>query len=56
MLMHGWVRCSVSDPDPEPDSGGLPDPDPGAYKKAKMLNNHDIILLFRDFYNILSFN
>ena len=58
MLMHGWVRCSVSDPDPEPepDSGGLPDPDPGAYKKAKMLNNHDIILLFSDFYNILSFN
>ena len=37
-----------------------PDPDPGASKKfkkrSKMLNNHDIILLFSDFYSILSFN
>ena len=31
------------------------DPDPGA-KMWKMLNNHNIILLFSDFYNILSFN
>ena len=31
------------------------DPDPGAYKNFKMLNNHNTILLFSDFYNILSF-
>ena len=49
---------SVSDPD----SGFFwirihnPKPDPGAYKRSKRLNNHNIILLFSDFYNILFFN
>ena len=28
----------------------------GPKKRSKMLNNQDIILLFSDFYNILSFN
>ena len=28
----------------------------GLKKRSKMLNNHDIILLFSDVYNILSFN
>ena len=57
------ILSSVSDPD----SGGLLDSDPdtdsesgsgsrGLKKRSKMLNNYDIILLFSDFYNILSFN
>ena len=60
------VKCkaldSVLDPDLDPDL------DSGVFwiriririqglkKRSKMLNNHDIILLFSDFYNILSFN
>ena len=36
-------------------SSNVTDPDPGAKKRSKMLNNHNIILLFIDFYNILSF-
>ena len=35
-------------------SGGLLDPE--VKKRSKMLNNHDIILFFSDYYNILSFN
>ena len=58
---------SVSDPDLDwiqiqGSSGfrGLLDPDlesgSRCLKRTKMLNNHNIILLFSDFYNILSFN
>ena len=43
---------SVSDPD----SGVFWIRIQGLKKRSKMLNNHDIILLFSDFYNILSFN
>ena len=50
------ISGSVSDPD----SGGLLDPDPESgsrgFKKDQMLNNHDIIILFSNFYNIFSFN
>ena len=52
--MYADVVGSVSDPD----SGGLLDPDSiqGLKKRSNKFNNDDIILLFSDFYNILSFN
>ena len=52
--------CIVSDPEPDldPDSGGLLDPDSesGSGSRSKLSNNNNIILLFSDFYNILSSN
>ena len=47
------------DPDPDSESGsgfGIWVRIQGLKKKSKMLNDHEIILLFSDFYNILSFN
>ena len=41
-----WIRIQIR----------ILNPDPGAYKRSKMLNNHNIILLVSDFYNNVSFN
>ena len=47
-----YIKNSVSDPD----SWVFWIQIQGLKKRSKMLNNHDIILLFSDFFNILSFN
>ena len=47
-----YIKNSVSDPD----SWVFWIRIQGLKKRSKMLNNHDIILLFSDFFNILSFN
>ena len=57
-----WPACSRTCNRPEQCFGAGfrgpldPNPDPGALKKVKILNNHNIILHFSDFYNILLFN
>ena len=55
-LDNGYVFIGECVSNPIQSSSGFGIRIQGLKKRSKMFNNHNIILLFSDFYNILSFS